>query len=85
MFLPNTNIVLATEAALRPYLAEGSGADIFQVLSSSTSVESRVYEIVLYPPVTRSTCKIMMMYLLQLNIYKTYTDSLIIHKLTTGV
>ena len=27
----------------------------------------------------------MMMYLLQLNIYKTYTDSLIIHKLTTGV
>ena len=84
MFLPNTNIVLATEAALRLDLAEGSEADISQVLSSSTSVESR-YDSVLCPPVTRSTCKIMMMYLLQLNVYKTHSDSLIIHKLTTGV
>ena len=85
MFLPNTNIVLATEAALRLDLAEGSEADISQVLSSSTSVESRKPKSVFPPPVTRSTCKIMMMYLLQTNVKKTHSDSLIIHKLTTGV
>lgn len=63
MFLPNTIILLSILAALRLDLAEGSGAVIVQVESSRISVESSLSESP-YPPVTRSTCKIMIMYLL---------------------
>ena len=62
MFLPNTSILLSILAALREDLAEGSGAVILQVVSSRISVESSRPSP--YPPVTRSTCKIMIMYLL---------------------
>ena len=63
MFLPNTSILLSILAALREDLAEGSGAVILQVVSSRISVESSLFE-PSDPPVTRSTCKIMIMYLL---------------------
>ena len=49
-------------AALRPYLADGRGADILQVLVSRISVESRGMEEFpdhCWPPVTRSTCIVM--------------------------
>ena len=41
IFLPNTSILLSILAALRLLLAEGSGAVVFQVVSSRISVESR--------------------------------------------
>ena len=63
IFLPNTSILFLILAALRLDLAEGSGAVIVQVESSRISVESSLSESP-YPPVTRSTCKIMIMYLL---------------------
>lgn len=66
MFLPNTSILLSILAALRPVLAEGSEAVVLQVVSSRISVESRLSrkDEPSLPPVTRSTCKIMIMYLL---------------------
>ena len=41
---PNRKIMFPRLAALRPYLADGRGADILQVLVSRISVESRGME-----------------------------------------
>ena len=71
MFSPNMKMLFSTEAALSPNLAEGSGAVSLQVpaMSSNTSVEFREMNPPEYcaPPVTRSTCKIMIHYLLIFN------------------
>ena len=81
MFSPNATILLSNTAALSPRLAEGSGAvNLHPLVSSSiTSVESRSVKppLLKVPPVTRSTYKSIIYYLLIFNIFKPHIVSLI--------
>ena len=86
MFSPKTMILLSNTAALCKDRAEGSGAVSLQVPpTSSISVLSRLPPLSLDPPVTRSTCMIMIKYVCIHNWNKLHNFSLIRQIGPTGV